>query len=188
MIPENDFISVPKAAEKVGVDRRTMWRWVKSGKIRSFVTPGGHHRIQRTDIDALLERNGFSGMPEPAAKTILIVDDDSLIRKTFEKRLTRKNYTVETASDGFTAGIKSRDVKPDLIVLDLMMEGIDGFEVCRTIRADRSLKNTKILIITGFDSPENRKRALQEGADDFLPKSGSFETILDRISALLASS
>ena len=186
MTNQNAFFSIPKAAEKCGVDRRTMWRWVKSGRVKSFVTPGGHHRILRTDIDSLLEQPALSHPADQDEKTILIVDDDKSVRLTFQKKLTRENFKVATAADGFQAGLKARDLKPDLIILDLMMEGVDGLEVCRAIRADSTLKRTKILMMTGFDSAENRDSALKEGADDYLPKSVGFQTFLAHIQALLA--
>ena len=184
MKDKNEFISIPKAAEKCGVDRRTMWRWVKLKKIPSFVTVGGHHRILRSDIDALLEQSGLkSAFSEK--KSILVVDDDESVREILKERLTRKGYEVETAADGFSAGLKAREMTPDLMILDLIMEGMDGFEVCRTLKADSSLKDTRILIMTGFDTPENRERALREGADGYLPKGGSFETIFKHIDELL---
>ena len=184
MVNDNNFISIPKAAEKCGVDRRTMWRWVKSHKIDSFQTPGGHHRILRSSLDDLL-KEGFSKTGD-TKKVILVVDDDEAVCRTLKKRLTREDYHVETESDGFKAGMKVRDLKPDLIILDLKMEGIDGFEVCRTIRADSSLKDTKVLVMTGYGTPENRERAMQEGADDFLSKGDTFNKILQHIHALLA--
>jgi excisionase family DNA binding protein len=185
MTNKNKFLSIPKAAEKFGVDRRTMWRWVKSHKIQSLVTPGGHHRILCSEIEALLEQNSISKNNHGAETIILIVDDDESVCRTLKKSLSRKNFKVETALDGFKAGLKVRDLKPRLVILDLMMEGIDGFEVSRTIKADSSLKDTKILILTGFDTPENRERALEEGADAYLPKGGSFKNLLEQINTLL---
>ncbi len=184
MVDNSKFYTVPEAAEKFGVARRTMSGWVTSGKINAIVTPGGHYRILRSQIDTLLEQNRLS-KPKSIQKSILVVDDDDSIRKTLEQRLTREKFTVETASDGFGAGLKAREMIPDLIILDLMMNGINGFEVCRTIRADSSLKNTRILIMTGFDTPENREKAMEEGADDYMSKGDTFENILKHINGLL---
>lgn len=186
MVDRGKFCTVPEAAEKFGVDRRTMSRWISAGKIKALVTPGGHHRILRSEIDALLQQNGFLPIPPTKEKTILVVDDDESVRKTLKQRLIREKFVVETASDGFKAGLKAQDIKPDLIILDLMMQGIDGFEVCRTIKAHNSLKDTKILIMTGFDTPENRDRAIREGADDYLPKGTPFKSIFKHINTLLA--
>ncbi len=165
-----------------------MWKWVKSEKIKAIVTPGGHHRIKRSEIDHLLAQNGFSKKTAMNNNTILVVDDDKTVRNTIKKYLVREKYTVVTAKDGFKAGMKVQKLKPDLVILDLMMEGIDGFEVCRTIKADQTLKDTRVLVMTGFDTPENRARALQEGADAYLPKGGDFKNLLKEIEALLKTS
>ncbi|MCP3890506.1 MAG: response regulator, partial [Desulfobulbaceae bacterium] len=180
------FYTASEAAEEFGVDRRTISRWVTSGKIKAIITAGGHLRILRSEINALLDKNGFSKCP-PSARSILVVDDDESVRKTLSQRLARENFLVETASDGFNAGLKVRDTKPDLVILDLMMEGIDGFEVCRSIKSNDALKETKILIMTGYDTPENRERAIREGADDYLAKSGSFKNILKHINKLCSA-
>ena len=74
---------------------------------------------------------------------------------------------------------------PDLILLDIMMEGMDGFEVCRTIKSDPTLNGTRVLIMTGYDTPENKARALQEGADAYLPKSVDFKLLRSTVEKLL---
>jgi excisionase family DNA binding protein len=184
MADRTKFYTVSEAANHFGVDRRTISRWIKSGKIKAVVTPGGHHRILCQEIDHFLEQNGFL-QKNVTGNTILVVDDDESVRETLKERLLREKLNVETASDGFKAGIKVRDVKPDLIILDLMMEGMDGFEVCRTIRGDSTLKKCKILLMTGFDTPENRDKAMREGVDEYSPKGVDFKILLEKISALL---
>ncbi len=184
MANRDKFYTASETAKKFGVDRRTISRWAESGKIEAVLTAGGHLRILRSEIDALLDNNGFSKYTPPG-KMILIVDDDESVRKTLALRLTRQKFNVETASDGFKAGLKAQEMNPHLIILDLMMDGIDGFEVCKTIKENNALKETKILIMTGFDTPENREMAMQAGADDYLPKGGSLKSILKLINELL---
>ena len=186
MEQRSKFYTVPEAADKFGVDRKTMYRWVTSGKIDSIVTPGGHHRILRSEIDTLLEMNGFSKSVHGKERVILVVDDDESVRETVTHRLVREGFAVETAADGFQAGMKARDMKPDLVILDLKMEGMDGFEVCRAIKTHESLTNTKVIIMTGFDTPENRERAEREGADHFVAKGGSLKGLVKTINDLLA--
>jgi CheY-like chemotaxis protein/predicted DNA-binding transcriptional regulator AlpA len=180
-----EFLSVPQAALKCGVSRATMWKWVKAEKIKSFVTAGGHHRILRVDIEQLLSERGFVSKVKNEQRTILIVDDDASMRKLLKQRLRRENFKVDTAEDGFSAGIKIQKEKPDLILLDLIMEGLDGFEVCRAIKQDDALKSIKILALTGFDTPEHRRRALAQGADAFIVKGTELAIIMDQIKALL---
>lgn len=185
MTDQQAFLSIPAAAEKCGVDRRTMWRWVKSRKVPSFVTPGGHHRITSTDVDRLLGQSRLSPAGQPKQKTILIVDDDAQVRELLKRRLRRRQFCVETAADGFSAGMRVRERRPDLIILDLIMEGVDGFEVCRKIKTDPYLKDTRILIMTGFDTPAHRTRAMREGADGYVAKHADFSILLAYIEALL---
>ena len=146
---KEEFFSIPKAAKRCGVSRATMWNWVKSGKVDAFVTPGGHNRIRREEMDRLLAENGFSGESRSTVKRILVVDDDPKVRKLFELRLERQGFEVVSAKNGFEAGVILSEKKPDLVLLDLFMEGIDGFEVCRTIKTDSNLEKIKILAISG---------------------------------------
>ena len=181
------YYSIPEAAKTCGVSRTTLWNWVKSGRINAFITPGGHHRILREEMDRFLEVNVSASSARPAANSILIVDDDPLVLEMFHLRLKGCGYRVETASDGFTAGIKLTRSIPDLVVLDIFMDHVDGFEVCRTIRGNPELSHTRILAFTGMDTPENRKKIVAEGADDYLPKTVDFNTVMQRIEALLGT-
>jgi DNA-binding response OmpR family regulator len=99
--------------------------------------------------------------------------------------LLRFGYRTEVDGDGFEAGIKVTSFKPGLIVLDLMMPGIDGFEVCRRIKGDRSTANVKVLAVTGYDTPENRERIIAAGADAYMTKPLDGEAFLDKVRALL---
>ncbi|THB81718.1 MAG: response regulator [Desulfobacteraceae bacterium] len=179
---DEKYYTVPEAAKKFGVNRRTMSRWVSDGKVQSIVTPGGHYRVKRSEIELLLKQNGFKKKPVSNAGhdaiKILIVDDDESVRKTLQAQLGRNGFQVITSSNGFDAGLKAKGIKPDLIILDLVMEGMDGFEVCQVIKKDRSMEKTKIVILSGFDTPENRTRALKVGADCFISKAEPFDKIL----------
>lgn len=181
------YYSIPEAAKTCGVSRTTMWKWVKSGRINAFITPGGHHRILREEMDRFLEEHFSVASVRPAANSILIVDDDPLVLEMFQHRLKGGGYHVETASDGFMAGIKLTRSIPDLVVLDIFMDNMDGFEVCRTIRGNPELSHTRILAFTGMDTPENRKKIVQEGADDYLPKTVDFNTVMQHIESLLGT-
>jgi len=106
MTDSNKYYSIPQAAKVCGVDRTTMWNWVKAGNVEAFVTPGGHHRILQETVEQLLQAKPLPVEKSPRGKMILIVDDDPLVRETFGIRLDRAGYRVETASDGFQAGLK----------------------------------------------------------------------------------
>jgi excisionase family DNA binding protein len=187
MPEEKRYLSIPEAAKACGVSRATMWKWVKSGKIDAFATPGGHYRIRREDADRIVGNHVAVRKVEPPGTTILVVDDNPAIRKIFKVKLTRIGYRVVTAESGFEAGAIIYSLKPDLVLLDLFMEGIDGFEVCRTIKSDPTLTHIKVLAFSGVDIPEVHSRLQKAGADGFFPKGTDFNHALEQIQRLLAS-
>ncbi|MBG85973.1 MAG: hypothetical protein CMO80_03610 [Verrucomicrobiales bacterium] len=108
-------------------------------------------------------------MPEPDT-TILVADDDPNARELLEVHLSNMGFSIVFAADGRTALNQARDLVPDIILLDAMMPRMTGFEVCREIRADKSLKQIPILMITALDDRESRLEGLNAGADEFITK------------------
>jgi PAS domain S-box-containing protein/putative nucleotidyltransferase with HDIG domain len=102
--------------------------------------------------------------------TILIVDDERLGRATLEALLRHPHYQLLFASNGSEALEQAHIVPPDLILLDVMMPDIDGFEVCRRIRSDTLLSEVPIIMVTGLDDRESRIQGIESGADDFISK------------------
>lgn len=101
---------------------------------------------------------------------ILVVDDILPNIKLLEHKLTSEYYDVITASNGFEALEKVKDVAPDMILLDIMMPGIDGYEVCRRLKADTETAHIPVVMVTALDQPENKIMGLECGADDFITK------------------
>ena len=182
-----EIFTIPQAAKYCAVNRMSMWRWVKSGYIPVSVTPGGHHRINVEDLSAFLRERGMYPLARKhfPRKRILIVDDDMHIRRALTKSLTGQNFETESAVDGFEAGFKIMQFKPDLIILDLIMPGIDGFEVCRNVKKNPAMAHIKILAFTGYSTLENRERILKAGADAFFVKPTDWTALLDSIKELL---
>jgi DNA-binding response OmpR family regulator len=117
-------------------------------------------------------------MPEK----VLVVEDEPALLETLSYNLTRQNYQVETASDGQKAVELARQTHPDLIVLDLMLPKLDGFEVCRILRQEM---NTPILVLTARDDEIDRVIGLELGADDYMTKPFSMREFLARVKAQL---
>ncbi len=113
---------------------------------------------------------------------ILVIDDDEAITTALRRALAFEGYTVDIALDGEEGLRKVRDAAPDLIILDILMPGIDGFEVCRRLRAG---DDTPILMLTARDDVADRVRGLDAGADDYLVKPFAPDELLARVRALL---
>jgi len=114
---------------------------------------------------------------------ILLVDDEDNLRSMLEAALSHNGFAVDPASNGRTAIEKAVATSPDLIVLDIMMPDLDGFEVCRRLRND-GIK-TPILFLTAKDATEDKVRGLTLGGDDYLTKPFSLEELVARVNALL---
>jgi DNA-binding response OmpR family regulator len=117
-------------------------------------------------------------MPEK----ILIVEDEPVLQETLAYNLIRQGYLVETAGDGQLAVDVARRTHPDLILLDIMLPGLDGFEVCRLIRQEM---NVPILMLTARDDEIDRVIGLEIGADDYITKPFSMRELMARVKAQL---
>jgi len=120
-------------------------------------------------------------MPE----TILVVEDEPALRDTLAYNLKKDGFTVEAVGDGRSALESARRLKPDLIVLDLMLPEIDGFEVCRILRKEMI---TPILMLTARDDEIDRVVGLEVGADDYLTKPFSMRELMARVKAQMRRS
>ena len=102
--------------------------------------------------------------------TVLIVDDESIGRETLEALLFGQGYQLVFASNGQEALSQAASLKPDVILLDVMMPGMDGFEVCRRLRADPNLAEVPVIMVTALDDRDSRLEGIEAGADDFVSK------------------
>lgn len=116
------------------------------------------------------------------AEKILVVDDEISLQETLAYSLKKEGYSVEVAGDGNVALEMARSSKPDLVVLDVMLPGKDGFEVCRILRQE---SNIPVLMLTARDDEIDRVVGLEVGADDYLVKPFSMRELIARVKALL---
>lgn len=174
------------------VDLTTVINWCEQGKLKAYRTPGGHRRVQPENFMDFLKAFKIPVPPRfeermKGGLKILVVDDEAGVRSMVVKAF-KKNFPgalLSEAEDGFEAGKLTLDMLPDLVILDLNLPGVDGFKVCASIRQDGRFKGTRILAITGQDTPEYKAAILRAGADDYLPKPFETKDLLDKSSRLL---
>jgi DNA-binding response OmpR family regulator len=117
--------------------------------------------------------------------TILVVEDEPSLQETLVYNLKKEGFTVRSEINGLEAVVTARSIKPDLVILDVMLPGIDGFEVCRILRQEL---NMPILMLTARAEEIDRVVGLEVGADDYLTKPFSMRELLARVRAQLRRS
>lgn len=165
-----------EAAKLCHVSPLSIINWVNAGRIPAFRTPGGHRRIRREDLARFMRENGIP-LPEElrdgsGRSRVLVVDDEASIRDIFSESLSQRAspYEVMTAADGFEAGRLVATFRPDVVLLDLRMPGLDGFQVCRTIKGDSETASTVVIAMTGYHTHETESRIVECGAVRCLSK------------------
>lgn len=164
------FLTTGEVAAACQVTIPTVKRWITEGHLAAFRTAGGHYRI--TDEEFRRFQTAYSiPVPTDGQSRVLIIDDDPALLEWMVEALTLdQNYKLETATDGYEGLIKVGTFRPHLLILDLRMPGLDGFQVCRKVKADPVTHSAKILAITAYPEGEAREQIMQAGADGFLEK------------------
>ncbi|OGR81676.1 MAG: hypothetical protein A2902_01705 [Elusimicrobia bacterium RIFCSPLOWO2_01_FULL_64_13] len=198
---DKNFLKIGEVAEEAGVLSSTIRHYSDLGLLKtSGYTDGGHrlyHRestLERIAKILALSKRGMS-LPDIKAelegradsRKILFVDDDKDVGEYVVELLAKRfpRWQVKVAADGFTAGRILADFLPDLVILDIMLPGINGFDVCAQIRGDPSLAGVKILAVTGYDTPEVKEKILACGANDYLAKPMDNNVLAARIRKLI---
>lgn len=173
--------SAHEVANICGVVNQTAINWIDKGHLEAYTTPGGQYRVYADVLAKFLQKQGMR-MPDELKQIlaeqarieqVLIVDDDvqfnDLIKQFLDKRYPE--FKVNQAYDGFDAGRAISEYKPDVVILDLNLPGVDGFKLCRHIKADENLSRPIVITVTGMDtSGDTEGQARDAGADAFLVK------------------
>ena len=177
-----------QVAKICNVSQQTIIRCFDRGLLQGFRVPGSKfRRIPRESLIKFIEGTHCQVERLGSGKALSrAVDDGPDIGESVGEVLQRDGrFDTETASTGFDAGIKTKEFRPDLIVLDYMLPDINGNAVCRTVRSDKSLEHVRIIIVSGVVNREDVRTLLEAGADDFLQKPFDVKELVNRISELL---
>ncbi|MCR9279181.1 MAG: response regulator [Pseudomonadaceae bacterium] len=168
------FLTPTEAARLLMVSPVTLRQWAQKGLINAKATVGGHRRFALADLEAFAAERGISlanAAPE-RGETLLIVDDDRQLNGYLTALFTTRvpGITIRNAYDGFEAGRQVSDFKPAVVLLDIMMPGIDGLQVCESLKATPATADIRVVGMTGHHSPELETRILAAGAEVLLRK------------------
>lgn len=167
------------------VNPRSVINWIEQDLLDSYRTPGGHRRIRRQDLHTFLHKHKIPVPPalnEEQFKVLIVEDEDNIVT-ILTKFLEREEiYEVRSASDGISALIEIGRWLPDLIILDILIPGVDGIEVCRRIKQD---PNNRSSIIAMSGQTDLEGAILKAGADVFVSKPLDLDHILAESKQLL---
>ncbi len=125
--------------------------------------------MENKDSRKAIKKEGKEDKIKTAKRTVLIIEDQQAIAEA-ERIILKEQYHVHLASDGLEGLKKARAIKPDAVVLDIMMPHVDGFEVCKQIREDPSLNQVKIVMVTSKNRNHDEQKGMGLGADDYIMK------------------
>ena len=183
--PVKDTYSTHDVAKICCVTPTTVIRWIEDGLIPAFKTVGGHRRVRREDLERVCKERGipFNVPTGNEVGRVLVVDDEPVVLDLVGDvvRDLSGEFEVEVARDAFDAGRLVATFRPQLIFLDLMMPGVDGFEVCNRLKKDKMTKDTEVIAITGYYTEANTKRILNAGAAGCLRKPLDVTEVRNRV-------
>ncbi|MDP7205169.1 MAG: response regulator [Pirellulaceae bacterium] len=177
-----------EAAKICKVSQQTIIRCFDNGSLKGFRVPGSRfRRIPRDQLYSFMKENKIpTDALESGKRKVLIVDDDvelvELLKDVFDRD---GRFEIRTANNGFDAGMQVKEFKPDLMVLDVMLPDINGKEVCQRVRSDKNLDAVKIICISGMVEQDKISELTDAGANDFMNKPFTVDSLLERACDLL---
>jgi len=188
-MPTKGVLGVGQMAKYCRVNRLTIQRWINNGMIKAFSLPGGFFRVEIPDFVDFLKKYNMpipDDLAEYRDKRILVIDDEPEVTKLVAATLEGKPYEIKTVNSGVEGCIELGTFKPSLVILDIMMPGVDGVQVCREIRRNEVTSHTQILVITGYPEDERVKAIREMGIEDVLAKPFGSEELVDRVEKILS--
>ncbi len=178
------YLSPADCALRLNVATVTLRKWARQGLLQAVVTPGGHRRYAVDEVARFAAEHKLPfHLDTNSALRILIIDDDVQLCRYLAELLGRQGQEINTEQvhNGFEAGHRLHTFKPDIVLLDLMMPGIDGYQVCAAIKSDVETRHIRVIAMTGFYSQDNIDRIIQAGAETCLAKPIDRNGLLEKI-------
>jgi len=178
------YLTPTEVAGMLRVATVTVRMWAQKGMLKAEVTPGGHRRYMLQEVKRFARSHGIAlQLENDEHLRILIVDDEPAWLELMVEILrdSRDEVVIETAADGFEAGHKVASFRPHLVLLDLMMPGIDGVQVCQAIKNDPETSSARVICVSGFIDKNNEKWLKDAGVERCFSKPIDTDELLDVI-------
>ena len=176
-----------EVARLLGVTPITVIRWIESGKFKCFTTVGGHRRIDHEELVRFAQTcnlpwRGDEELMNRKEYVVLAVDDDVDVLEMLGDMLgSVQGVRYIDVANGFTAGAKLVEERPDVILLDFMMPELDGFEFCKFLRQDPRFKDVPVIAVSGLKGDVDQKKMRDAGVNDILTKPFSIDQLVKKL-------
>ena len=178
---EPDWLTLGQAAKFLGVAQSTIRKWSDQGRVPAFYTPGGHRRYRRHDLETFLERSGPGGRRD--GPLVLVVDDDARLREFMRVNLEMEGYSVREASSADEALEALEDKAPDLVLLDVVMPGVDGWQMLQRMQERHG--SIPVIMFSGKVDEQSAADAETRGARAFVGKPFDPQQLIERAKQLV---
>ena len=176
---DSEWLTLGQAARFLGVAQSTIRKWSDQGRVPAFYTPGGHRRYRRSDLETFLDRSGPGGRTK-SGPLVLLVDDDDKVRELVRVTLEFEGYTVREAGSADEGLEAIAEAKPDLVLLDVMMPHVDGWEMLRRIQERHGARAIPVLMFSGQVDAQAQAQAASGGAQGFVGKPFDLQQLIDQ--------
>ena len=154
----SNYLTTREAARILGVSVRSIQQWAEKGWLETWKTEGGHRRISHDSVEKLRIKLKQPDVPDKGSESlsVLVIEDDESLRKLYLIQLGSWSFvsTIYTAPNGFDGLVLLGEMKPDLLICDLRLPGVNGFQIVRSVRDMMKLKDLEIIVISGLPVPE----------------------------------
>lgn len=177
--------STSEVAHLLGVAPGSVANWIDRGQIKAGRTPGGHRRIAVKDLQVFVQQQNLpwpDDLPQ-SEPLVLIVDDEPAVAQylAMEIAAAEPTWRIQQAYDGFAAGQMVGSLRPQVVILDLRMPDLDGFEVCRRIKSDPATRTTAVIAMSGHAGADAERKILASGAQVCLAKPLDIDLLLQEV-------
>jgi excisionase family DNA binding protein len=167
------------------VNIRTVIRWIETGKLKAYSTPGGHRRVKWGDLVNFLSQNQMPiprELEEAKRKKVLVIDNEKqFIEKVTKALVDVPDVEIKTTASGFDAGALVAEWLPDLILLTFVIPELDSFDITKKIRGNPKFKKIPIIAVTSSTDPHELEKVKSSGVDTLLTKPIESESFLKKI-------